>query len=217
MPQLQATDILAFPGYIEKLERAQRSTGDKDAVLCGRATIGGEPCAIFIMDGDFMMGSMGSVVGEKIAAPLSELLSFACRSWVSPSPVVPACRRAPPRLCRWPKSGSACALRQDGPPLPRAPHRSDHGRRDGQLRHGGRHHPRRARCAHRLRGAARRGADHSQAPPRRLPAFRIPARAWLSRPYRRARERPFNPLRAPRAPRWTHSRSRCSACSARAT
>lgn len=64
--ELEATDILAFPGYIEKLERAQRSTGDKDAVLCGRATIGGEPCAIFIMDGDFMMGSMGSVVGEKI-------------------------------------------------------------------------------------------------------------------------------------------------------
>lgn len=64
--KLEATDILAFPGYIEKLERAQRSTGDKDAVLCGRATIGGEPCAIFIMDGDFMMGSMGSVVGEKI-------------------------------------------------------------------------------------------------------------------------------------------------------
>lgn len=64
--ELEATDILAFPGYIEKLERAQRSTGDKDAALCGRATIGGEPCAIFIMDGDFMMGSMGSVVGEKI-------------------------------------------------------------------------------------------------------------------------------------------------------
>lgn len=64
--ELEATDILAFPGYTAKLERAQRSTGDKDAVLCGRATIGGEPCAIFIMDGDFMMGSMGSVVGEKI-------------------------------------------------------------------------------------------------------------------------------------------------------
>lgn len=64
--ELEATDILAFPGYTEKLKRAQRSTGDKDAVLCGRATIGGEPCAIFIMDGDFMMGSMGSVVGEKI-------------------------------------------------------------------------------------------------------------------------------------------------------
>lgn len=64
--ELEAADILAFPGYIEKLQRAQRSTGDKDAVLCGRATIGGEPCAIFIMDGDFMMGSMGSVVGEKI-------------------------------------------------------------------------------------------------------------------------------------------------------
>lgn len=63
---LAAEDILNFPGYAEKLERARRTTGDKDAVLCGRATIGGEPCAIFVMDGDFMMGSMGEVVGEKI-------------------------------------------------------------------------------------------------------------------------------------------------------
>lgn len=59
-------EVLSFPGYAEKLERSQRACGSRDAVLCGRATIGGEPCAVFIMDGDFMMGSMGSVVGEKI-------------------------------------------------------------------------------------------------------------------------------------------------------
>ena len=64
--ELETTDPLHFPGYAEKLDRARRACGERDAVICGRARIGGEPCALFIMDGDFMMGSMGTVVGEKI-------------------------------------------------------------------------------------------------------------------------------------------------------
>lgn len=64
--ELEPTDFLQFPQYAEKLERAQRTTGERDAVVCGRASIGGEPCALFVMNGDFMMGSMGTVVGEKI-------------------------------------------------------------------------------------------------------------------------------------------------------
>ena len=36
-------------------------------MVCGVAQIGGEPCALFVMDPNFMMGSMGTVVGEKIA------------------------------------------------------------------------------------------------------------------------------------------------------
>ena len=36
-------------------------------MVCGAAQIGGEPCALFVMDPNFMMGSMGTVVGEKIA------------------------------------------------------------------------------------------------------------------------------------------------------
>ena len=35
-------------------------------MICGYATVGGHPCAIFVMDARFMMASMGSVVGEKI-------------------------------------------------------------------------------------------------------------------------------------------------------
>lgn len=64
---LMATDFLLFPHYVEKLEAARAKSGENDAVVCGRAAIEGMPCALFVMNGDFMMGSMGAVVGEKIA------------------------------------------------------------------------------------------------------------------------------------------------------
>lgn len=63
---LSPADFLSFPGYGKKLERTQASCRETDAVLCGTAAIGGERCALFIMDPYFMMGSMGTVVGEKI-------------------------------------------------------------------------------------------------------------------------------------------------------
>jgi acetyl-CoA carboxylase carboxyl transferase subunit beta len=64
---LAATDFLGFPGYAGKLESARAKSGETDAVVCGRARIEGIDCALFVMSGDFMMGSMGAVVGEKIA------------------------------------------------------------------------------------------------------------------------------------------------------
>lgn len=64
---LAASDFLTFPHYAEKLEAARTRSGETDAVVCGRAAIEGMPCALFVMNGDFMMGSMGAVVGEKIA------------------------------------------------------------------------------------------------------------------------------------------------------
>ncbi|HIZ47039.1 MAG TPA: acetyl-CoA carboxylase, carboxyltransferase subunit beta [Candidatus Olsenella pullistercoris] len=63
---LAATDFLEFPGYPEKLEAAREKSHENDAVVCGRGLIGGRPCAFFFMNADFMMGSMGAVVGEKI-------------------------------------------------------------------------------------------------------------------------------------------------------
>lgn len=63
---LSGRDFLNFPGYRDKLHVARRRTGERDAVVTGRATIGGLPCALFVMDSEFMMGSMGAVVGEKI-------------------------------------------------------------------------------------------------------------------------------------------------------
>lgn len=53
-------------GYADRLRDEQRKTGDPDAVVCGKAFIKGRPIMIAVMDPTFMMGSMGSVVGEKI-------------------------------------------------------------------------------------------------------------------------------------------------------
>lgn len=65
--ELMSRDILGFPGYDQKLRNAKLASREKEGVVCGAAQIGGEPCALFVMDPNFMMGSMGTVVGEKIA------------------------------------------------------------------------------------------------------------------------------------------------------
>lgn len=57
---------LGFPGYTEKLDTMRSVSGEAEAVVCGRTEIGGSPCALFVMEPNFMMGSMGSAVGEKI-------------------------------------------------------------------------------------------------------------------------------------------------------
>lgn len=63
---LVSTDPLGFPGYPEKLEQAMEATGLPEAVMTGEGTIKGHPVVLAAMDGRFIMGSMGSVVGEKI-------------------------------------------------------------------------------------------------------------------------------------------------------
>lgn len=68
---LHAGDPLEFRdarmAYPDRLEVAQRDTGMKDGALTGTATIGGKPVSLTLMDFFFMGGSMGSVVGEKVA------------------------------------------------------------------------------------------------------------------------------------------------------
>ena len=63
---VEGHDPLGFPGYREKLEQVQAASNETEGVLCGTARIGGQPCCLFIMEPYFMMGSMGTVVGEKI-------------------------------------------------------------------------------------------------------------------------------------------------------
>lgn len=65
---LRSADPLQFPGYPEKMEAAKGSSGEKEGVICGIAQIGKQDCCIFVMESAFMMGSMGSVVGEKITS-----------------------------------------------------------------------------------------------------------------------------------------------------
>lgn len=61
-----AENPLDFPGYRKKVETVRTASGEKEAVICGTASIGGEACCLFVMEPYFMMGSMGSAVGEKI-------------------------------------------------------------------------------------------------------------------------------------------------------
>lgn len=63
---LTTSDPLNFPGYSGKLARAQEKTSLNEAIITGTATINGEKVVLGVMDSHFMMGSMGSVVGEKI-------------------------------------------------------------------------------------------------------------------------------------------------------
>ena len=60
-------DPIEFPEYPEKQQELREKTGLKDAVVTGTARIKGIETVIGIMDSRYMMGSMGSVVGEKIA------------------------------------------------------------------------------------------------------------------------------------------------------
>ena len=57
---------IGFPEYEDKQAALREKTGLKDAVITGKATIRGEEIVIIVMDSNFMMASMGSVVGEKI-------------------------------------------------------------------------------------------------------------------------------------------------------
>lgn len=57
---------LEFPGYEEKLETLRQQTELQEAVVTGVAGIRGNRTAIGVMSADFLMGSMGTVVGEKI-------------------------------------------------------------------------------------------------------------------------------------------------------
>lgn len=58
--------IEEFKGYEDKLSKYRKSTGLKEAVVCGTCKINGFKCVIAVMDSHFMMGSMGAIVGEKI-------------------------------------------------------------------------------------------------------------------------------------------------------
>ena len=61
--------------YTERLALAQKDTGEKDAAICGVATIGGIPTSVTIMNFFFMGGSMGSVVGEKVARSIETAIA----------------------------------------------------------------------------------------------------------------------------------------------
>lgn len=74
-PDILPGDPLQFKDkkkYADRLKDAQKKTGLKDAVITGFATLKGHPVVGAVMDFSFIGGSMGSVVGEKIARAIDQ-------------------------------------------------------------------------------------------------------------------------------------------------
>ncbi|MCA9409025.1 MAG: acetyl-CoA carboxylase carboxyltransferase subunit beta [Candidatus Omnitrophica bacterium] len=72
---LTSLDPLEFKGpktYKEKLQADQKITGSREAVVTGLGKLAGKDVAIAVTDSRFIMGSMGSVVGEKITRAVEE-------------------------------------------------------------------------------------------------------------------------------------------------
>ncbi|MED2971510.1 acetyl-CoA carboxylase, carboxyltransferase subunit beta [Fictibacillus sp. B-59209] len=65
---------LEFPGYLEKLDSDRKKTKINEAVVTGDGTINSYPAVIAVMDSRFRMGSMGSVVGEKITRAIEQAI-----------------------------------------------------------------------------------------------------------------------------------------------
>ena len=59
-------DPLHFEGYLKKVEMLKEKTKIEEAVKCGTCEIEGQKAVLGVMDGNFLMGSMGSAVGERI-------------------------------------------------------------------------------------------------------------------------------------------------------
>ncbi len=64
--------------YRDRLRATMKKTGREEAVVTGRCRIDGVPVQLGILDFEFMGGSMGSVVGEKLARLLQDAVSERC-------------------------------------------------------------------------------------------------------------------------------------------
>jgi acetyl-CoA carboxylase carboxyl transferase subunit beta len=64
---LRSADALGFEGYLDRLTVARRKTSSSEAMIAGHATITGDEFNLGVMEFGFMGGSMGAVVGEKVA------------------------------------------------------------------------------------------------------------------------------------------------------
>ncbi len=75
---ITSVNPLKFKGYEEKIKKMQETTELNEAVITGKGTIVGEKVVICVMDSHFMMGSMGSVVGEKITRAVEMAIELKC-------------------------------------------------------------------------------------------------------------------------------------------
>ena len=69
---MKSKNPMDFPNYEEKLKANEEKSRTNEAVVTGECEIGGNKTIIAIMDSNFLMGSMGTVVGEKITIAVEE-------------------------------------------------------------------------------------------------------------------------------------------------
>ena len=72
--KIETPNPLNLADYSKKIEILRQKTGIKEAVLCGIGKIDNEETVICVMDGNFLMGSMGYVVGEKITYSIEKAI-----------------------------------------------------------------------------------------------------------------------------------------------
>ena len=206
-PNLISIDPLQFTDtkpYRQRLQNTIAATGLKDAVIVATGQLDGLDVVIAAMEYSFIGGSMGVVVGEKIARAVEMALERR-------QPVIVISCSGGARMMEGALSlmqmakVSAALARLDRAELPvhLGADRSDDRRRDRELRHARRSEHRRAEGADRLRRAARHRADDPAEAARRIPAQRVPRRARHARPGGRS----------PRHER-RRSRARCGSCGA---
>ncbi|MBI2952198.1 acetyl-CoA carboxylase carboxyl transferase subunit beta, partial [bacterium] len=75
---MTSLDPLRFPEYREKLARDQKGTGMRSALVGGTGRMEGSGVVIGVTDRRFLMGSMGSVVGEKVKRLIARSLETRC-------------------------------------------------------------------------------------------------------------------------------------------
>jgi len=93
-PDLVSTDPLGFTDtkpYKDRLKASVISTGQKDAIVVASGTINGIPVVMAAMEYGFIGGSMGVVVGEKIARAIERAIAARC-------PVVIVCASGGARM-----------------------------------------------------------------------------------------------------------------------
>ena len=72
--EILTKDPLNFKGYMKKVEGLREKTKIDEAVKCGICEIEGQKAVLGVMDGNFLMGSMGSAVGERITLAIETVI-----------------------------------------------------------------------------------------------------------------------------------------------
>ncbi|HDP35482.1 MAG TPA: acetyl-CoA carboxylase carboxyltransferase subunit beta [Candidatus Hydrogenedentes bacterium] len=80
--ELLTSDPLGFSvggeSYLERIARARESSHLEEALLTGFAALNGQPIVLGVMETDFIMGSMGAVVGEKFCRMIDDSIEKSC-------------------------------------------------------------------------------------------------------------------------------------------